>query len=162
MPLDYTRNKHASTIDLDSGDVLVRAVIEDTFFGAATEMTVSVPDLEITSIKGEISRSFHQECQEAIPLLQKAVGIRIGTGLIKAVNSLVGGRTGCPKMADLILECCDQVILRFTLPHLRENSSKTGQEWIEAQREMVRQNPRLIGSCIVFAEGSPLLKVMGI
>ena len=161
MPLSYTRNKHASTIDLDNGDVLVRAAIEDTFFAAAIEMTVSVPDLEITSIKGEISRSFHQECQEAIPLLQKVVGVRIGTGLIKAVNSLVGGRTGCPKMADLILECCDQVILRFTLPNIKEFSFKTPEEYSKVQRERLSQNPRLIGSCIVYAKGGPVLKAIG-
>ena len=161
MFLTYTRNKHAGAIDLDNGDVLVRATVEDTFFAAAVEITVSIPDLEITSVEGEISRSFHQECQQAIPLLQKAVGIRIATGLIKAVNSLVGGRTGCPRMADLVLECCDQVILRFTLPSLKGTMSKTGEEYIEAQREMVRQNPRLIGTCIVFAEGSPLRKAIG-
>lgn len=162
MILDYTRNKHASTIDLDSGDLLVRATIEDTFFTAAIEMVVAVPDMEITSVKGEITRSFHEECQQAIPLLQKIIGVRIGTGLIKAVNSLVGGSAGCPKMADLILECCDQVILRFTLPILKGRSTKTGQEWIEGQWEVLQQNPQLLGSCIVFAEGSPLREALGI
>ena len=156
MILSYTRNKHATTIDLDNGDVLTRTSVEDTFFAAAIEIVIKVPDLEMTSIKGEIKRAFHEECQQAIPLLQKMVGLRVGTGIIKSVNSLVGGKKGCPRLADLILECCDQVILRFTAPSLREVVSKTGEQYIEAQLELVKGNPRLIDSCIVFKEGSPL------
>jgi len=158
MILSYSRNKHASTIDLEDGSVLVRASVEDTFFAAAVEMEVKLPDLEIVSIKGEIKRAFNDECQQAVALLQKAVGLRIGTGIIKAVNGLIGGPGGCPRLADLILECCDEIILRFTVGPLKEILSKSGQEQIEAHKEFVKQSPRLVGSCIAFAKGSPLMQ----
>ena len=165
MVLSYARNKYATAIDLEDGSLLVRAAVEDTFFSGAVEMEVKVPDLEIGSIKGEIKRAFNEECQQAIPLLEKAVGLRVGTGVIRAVNDLIGGSSGCPRLADLILECVDEVVLRFTYPSVRERQSrireidsKSWQERIDLHKEAVRQNPRLVGSCIAFAEGSSLLE----
>lgn len=158
MILNYTRNKHAAAIDLEDGSVLARATVDDTFFSASVEVVVSVPELEIVSAKGGIARSFCGECREAHRLLEKAVGLRVGPGIIKTVNGLIGGSAGCPRLADLVLECVDQVIMRFTVEPLGEIVSKKGEELIRGHREFVRRNPRLIGSCIAFTEGSPLLK----
>lgn len=158
MTLIYARNKHASTTDMDDGSILVRVTLEDTFFAGAAEMIVRVPDLEIASLSGQIKRSFNVECQEAVPLLQKAVGLRIAPGLIKSVSGLIAGPVGCPKMADLVLECCDEIVLRFTLDPVRNIQSKSGQERTEAGREFLRQNPGLVGTCIAYSKGSPLLE----
>ena len=160
MILDYSRTKHASIIDLNDSTLLVQATVEDTYFSAAVEMEVKLPDLEIVLIKGEVKRAFDNECQKAVPRLQEAVGLRIGTGFIKAVNGLIGGSTGCPRMADLVLECCDEVILRFTVGPLRGILAKSGREQTEAYLDFARQNPRLAGSCIAFAEGGPLALAM--
>jgi hypothetical protein len=160
MVLCYTRNKYATTMDLEDGSLLVRATLEDSFFAGTVEMEVKVPDLEIASIRGEIKRAFNKECQEAIPLLQEAVGLRIGSGISRTINDLVGGPEGCPKLADLIHECIDELVLRFTMPRIRETQSVGKEELIKGTREMLRQNPGLLGSCIAFAEGSPLLEAL--
>ncbi|MDY6911103.1 MAG: DUF2889 domain-containing protein [Chloroflexota bacterium] len=162
MALEYIRNKHASTIELDGESILARTNIEDTFFAATIEMTVQLPDLEVISITGEIKRAFHEECQGAVPLLQEAIGLRVGPGIPKAVNSLIGGKKGCPKMADLVLECCDEVILRFTLDPLKRLQAMSEDEWEEGMKEFMQQNPRLMGSCIAFSEESPLRKKFGL
>ena len=156
----YLRNKHASTIVLEDGSLLLRVVLNETYFSSSVEMVIAVPDLEIVSVKGEIHRCFNERCSEAIPLLQQAAGLRIGPGLIKSVTGLIGGSKGCPKMADLVLECCDQVVLHFTLQQM-EKARLLGLEHdlALAGREMIRQNPGLIGSCIAFSEDSPLLEV---
>ncbi|MEW6034874.1 MAG: DUF2889 domain-containing protein [Chloroflexota bacterium] len=158
MVLTYTRNKHASAMDLEDGSVMARARLDDTFFSAAVEMVFNVPDLEVVLAKGEVTRSFPGECQKAPALLEKAVGLRVGPGIIKAVNELVGGPQGCPRLADLVLECCDQVIMRFTVGPLREILSHEGKELVEAHRAFLRKNPRLVGSCIAFAQSSPIVK----
>ncbi|MEW6275215.1 MAG: DUF2889 domain-containing protein [Bacillota bacterium] len=156
MLLTYTRSKHACAADLPDGNLAVKAAVEETFFAAKVEMKVKIPDLEIGSVEGVIERCFSAECTKTTPRLQQAVGLRIGPGIIKLVNNLVGGSHGCPRLADLVLECCEQVILRYTVDPLGEILSKEGQELIEAHKKFLRQNPRLINSCIAFAEGSPL------
>ena len=121
MILSYTRNKHISTIDEDN-TILSRCMVEDTFFAATVEMVVKLPDMEITSLEGTIGRAFGEECLKAMPLLEKVKGLRIGPGIIKAIEEIVGGAGGCPRMADLIWECCSGVILRFTGDSVRETS----------------------------------------
>ncbi len=158
MVLKYFRNKYATTMDLEDGSLLVRATLEDGFFAGTVEMEVKVPDLEIASIKGEIKRAFNEECQEAIPLLQEAIGLLVGSGINRTIGDLIGGSEGCPKLADLILECIDEVILRFTLPTIRETQSIDWQEGIEGMKEMLRKNPGMLGSCIAFAKDSSLLQ----
>jgi hypothetical protein len=158
MILDYTRNKHADTIDLEDGSILSRSMVEETFFAATVEIVVKVPDLEIVSLTGEIKRAFNDECQKAIPLIQKMKGIRIGPGIIRSIRSIIGGSDGCPRIADLILECCNMIILRFTADQLREIFSRKEEEKRVLFKEQIKQNPRLVGSCIAFAKGSSLME----
>lgn len=156
MVLRYTRNKQGVVQDMDGHSVLARSKVEDTFFAAEVEMVVRRTDLEITSVNGTIKRSFNEECMNAVPLLQKAVGLRIGSGITRTVESLIGGSKGCPRMADLVLECCNELILRFTLDQVENVPKLSGEAEIKAQRMFLKLNPRLKDSCIAFAKGSPL------
>jgi len=156
MTLEYTRNKHACAIDREDGTILARAGVDETFFAARVEMIIRTPGLEIVSISGDMERVFLAGCRDTVPLLQQAVGLRVGPGIIKLTKSLAGGPGGCPRLVDLILECCDQAILYLTLGPLKEILAKKGDELIEAHKNFLRQNPRLVNSCIAFAEGSPL------
>ena len=158
MILSYARNKHTSIIDCEENSILSRTTVADTFFAATVEMMIKIPDMEITSIKGTIDRAFSEECWKAVPWLERIKGLRIGPGIIKAIEQSVGGPGGCPRMADLIWECCNGVILRFTADSLGVLFSKGALEQIEGHREMIKKNPRLIGSCIAFSEGSPIIE----
>ncbi|MHB8917079.1 MAG: DUF2889 domain-containing protein [Desulfocucumaceae bacterium] len=155
MILSYVRNKHCTAIDQD-GSILARAVVEETSFAAKVEMVVTLPGLEIASVEASIERCFAERCRHAADLAKKAAGLRVGPGIIKLVNAEVGGAGGCPRLADLILECSEQVILRFTVGPLKTILGKEGQEMVEAYKIFLGQNPRLANSCIAFAEGSPL------
>lgn len=157
MILTYSRNKYAATTDMSDGSLFVQTRVDDTVFSATMDMIVKPPLLEIISINGEILRACSEECQDAATLLQKAVGLQIGTGFIKTVNSLIGESYGCPRMADLVLEGCDQVILRFTVDPLRQILTKSAEELMDAHKMFVAGNPRLIGSCIAFSKESPLM-----
>ena len=42
------------------------------------------------------------------------MGMRVGSGLTKALSNLLGESRGCRIMADLIFEACDAVILSLT------------------------------------------------
>lgn len=156
MYLAYARNKHACVLDQPDGSLLARATVEEDFFAARVEITVNTPGLEISAVNASIERCFHERCRHALAPAANVAGLRIGPGIIKLVNHTTGGPGGCPRLADLILECCDQVILRFTLDPLKQILDKEGEEMIAAYREFLSQNPRLLDSCVAFAPGSPL------
>lgn len=156
MYLAYARNKHACVLEQPDGSLLARAAVEEDFFAARVEITVGVPGLEILAVNAAIERCFHERCRRALAPAAGIAGLRIGPGIIKLVNHTTGGTAGCPRLADLILECCDQVILRFTLDPLKQILDKKGEEMIAAYKEFLSQNPRLLDSCIAFAPDSPL------
>jgi hypothetical protein len=156
--LVYSRNKLCTIEDMENGSLLVKVTSNDTWLSLSVEMTVKAPDLEITDIKGQFDRSFYDKCKDTLPVLQEAVGIRIGPGLIKNVNALVGSKIGCRRMADMILDGCDQVINRFTFTTLRQMQNIKEEDRAAAQREFLKMNPQLIGSCIAYAKDSPFVR----
>ena len=95
MVLCYTRNKHVSVVSLAEDRLRVNNRLEDTHYAAEVEIEVTVPDLEVVSVHGAVERSFNEDCENAIPLLQKALGLRVGSGLTKLIDSLVGETQGC-------------------------------------------------------------------
>lgn len=162
MYLRYIKNKRGIVEELDNGDILVRSRLDDTFFEAEVELLVKLPGLEILSAKGEMRRAFNDECKNATNLLQKVVGTRIGPGLTKRVRDALSGSDGCPRMADLVLECCNEVILAFTADQLRDFLLKNDILPDEFSKEFLSQNPRVLGSCITYSPESPLRKRLGI
>ncbi len=156
--LVYSRNKLITVEDLENGSLLVKMTSNDTWLSLSMEMMIKVPDMEITDIRGEFNRSFYDKCRETLPVLKEAVGIRIGPGLIKNVNALVGNKTGCRRMADMILDACDQVINRFTFSTLRQAQNVKEEDRAAVQKEFLKMNPQLIGSCIAYAKDSPLVR----
>lgn len=159
--LVFSRNKLTTVEDLKDGSLRVRVFSNDTWFSLSLEMSIRMPDLEIADIKGEINRSPYKRCADTLPVLQEAVGIRISTGLIKNINAFIGGERGCRRLADMILEGCDQVVNRFTASAIRQMADIKPEEMAAAQREFLKMNPQLIGSCIAYSKDSPLVKVEG-
>ena len=158
MTLCYTRSKHATVRQLDNGSFLSVNRFEDTHFAARVEIEVMPPDLEVTAARGEFERCFNEECEGAALLLDKVVGSRVGSGLTKLVDSLVGGAHGCPVMAYLVFEACDAVILSLTAQQMAMADSLDEEQREEGLLQMVQMNPRLLNSCIAFDENGPLLK----
>lgn len=132
--------------------------LEDTHYAAEVEIEVTVPDLEVVAARGAVKRSFNEGCADAIPLLEKAIGLRVGSGLTKLVDSLVGESQGCMVLANLLFEACDAVILSFTAQQMSMAGQLEEDQRAEGLLQMVQMNPRLLNSCIAFDENGPLLK----
>ena len=158
MVLRYTRNKHASVLPLDDEKLRVINRLDDAYFAAQVEIEVTVPGLEITAARAGFERCFNDECKEADALLDKAVGLRVGSGLTKLIDSLIGGKQGCPVIANLLFEACDAVILSFTAQQMAMADGLDEEQREDGLLQMVQMNPRLLNSCIAFDENGPLLK----
>lgn len=148
--LSYVRNKHVGVEELERDCLKVSTAVEDTFFAGAVALVVRLPELEISSIEGQIKRSFNKECQQAIPILQKVIGTRIGPGLTKKVDGFIGTVNGCTNMANLVLESCHSVLdgRRF---HLDQQIESMGLSRAKLQQLMLQQFPHLVHQCIVWS-----------
>lgn len=158
MILSFLRNKVMDVQQEKDGSLRIFWRLTDTFLDAGLEMQVRLPDLEITNATGSIRRAPHKECGSAPELLSKVVGVRVGPGLRKIVEGLMAGPSGCAELAEGVLECCNSVILYFTVPQLEATQVGTEEEKRERFQAMLRFNPRLVRSCVAFADDSPLME----
>ena len=76
------------------------------------------------------------------------------------VRSLVSGVAD--ELVEGVLESCNAVILHFTLPHIRAGEGLSPEELREANKTMLEMNPRMLGSCVAWQPGSPLLEALGV
>jgi hypothetical protein len=158
MTLCYSRTKHASVRHLDENRLLAANFMDDGNFSGNVEVEVTLPDLEITAARGKIEGCFSAACSESESLPEKIVGLRVGSGLTKLLETLVGGPQGCPLMEALLFEACDAVILSFTAQQMGMADGLDEEQRREGLLQMVQMNPRLINSCIAFDPNGPLLK----
>ena len=162
MILSYTRNKEFDVEPMGADGLAVRWRLVDSHLDMEIRMEIRFPDLEITKIDVCIERSPHPECKAVEALSQKVVGVRIGGGLREIVIGLIGGGSGCGELTQGVLDCCNGVILHFTVPELKTTEGVSGEEHKKKVREMLLRNPRLARSCVAFADGSPLMENLGL
>ena len=91
-------------------------------------------------------------------LIKKIEGVRIGAGLRKIVQGLLGGSNGCSLLVHAVLESSNAIILHFTHPVLQAGERLEGDEKLANLREMIKSNPRLVRSCVAFQDDSPIMQ----
>jgi hypothetical protein len=156
--LKYSRNRCTSVEQLDNQTMRSICRLQDTLTDAFVEIVVKLPDLEIMSARAEVNRSYLGVCMTSETSLEKVVGVRIGSGVLKIIRGLVGVETECKQLAFMVEECCHGVILSFTKDVLV--NSPRPEELEEAKEfygKMVRENMRLYNRCAAFAPGSALV-----
>jgi len=158
MTLAFVRNKVMEVEPLSGGMLSVSWRLVDSLTEAEIRMKFQPPDLEIREAEARLERWPHPECSEAPKLIQKVIGVRVGPGLRKIVQGVMGGASGCAELAEGVLECCNAVILHFTVPQIQANEKGTEEERRMRYQEMLRTNPRLVRSCVAFADDSPLME----
>ena len=155
--LRFSRNRCTSVEQMDEKTMRSSCRLQDTLTEALVEVMVKIPDLEVTDVRGKIRRSGGEEERQVVEALRKVIGIRVGPGMKKIINGLIGKSEIEKQLAFMVEECCEGIILTFTkdvLLHAPKDKLKE-REFFE---NMVRSNPRLYNSCAALAPGSPLVE----
>jgi hypothetical protein len=158
MTLAFLRNKVVEVEPLSEGELSVSWRLVDSLTEAEIHLKFRLPDLEIKDAEARLVRFPHLECSEAPKLIQKVVGVRVGPGLQKIVQGLTGGSARCPELAEGVLGCCNAVILHFTVPQIQVIEKGTEEERRMRFQTMLMLNPRLVRSCVAYADDSPLMQ----
>jgi len=162
MTLSFMRNKTVEVEPLADGSLHISWRLADSLTEMEMEVKVRPPDLEITGASARVIRSPHPECASAPVSLKKIVGVRVGPGLRKIARGLMGGNAGCAELIEGVLDCANAAILHFTVPQIQANAKGTEEERKKRYQDMLRFNPRLIRSCVAFADDSPLMQGLGL
>ncbi len=164
MILDYQSGQQVLVRQL-SGDLYeCRGLLEDTLFSAEVVLRIGVPGFDIREADFTIKRCFAPPPENLKENFPKLIGVRAGQGLTRIVKGLIGGPEGSSRLAQLVLDTAEGLILSFTTIPLRAAMSGSGIPNpdpdeirlnprimdIEHIRIMGEQNPRLKDSCIAF------------
>jgi len=158
MTLSFIRHKIVEVEPLADGSLSISWRLADSLTEVEMAVKIRPPDLEITEANAKVIRSPHGECAAAPGFLQKVVGVRVGPGLRKIASGLMGGNAGCAELVEGVLECANAAILHFTVPQIQANAKGTEEERKKRYQDMLRFNPRLVRSCVAFADDSPLMQ----
>jgi hypothetical protein len=160
MTIRFLRNKVVEVEPEPDGSLVVCWRLRDDLLKAEINLKVQPPDLEIVEAEAKLERLVPRAWSHAPELIKKVEGIRIGSGLRKIVLGLLGGPNGCSVLAHAVLESSNAVILHFTRPGLQAGESLEGEEKQAFLREMIKNNPRLVRSCVAFQDDSPIMQAL--
>ena len=158
MTIRFLRNKVVEVSPQTDGSIAVSWRQTDDLLRAEVNIAVQLPDLEIVAATAELGRLVPPAWSNAAELIKKIEGVRVGGGLRKIVQGLLGGPQGCPVLVHAILESANAVILHFTRPVLQASEDLEGDEMLASLKEMVKNNPRLVRSCVAFQDDSPIMQ----
>ena len=158
MTIRFLRNKVVEVNPLPDGGIAVSWRLTDDLLKAEVNLKVQPPDLEIVQADAGLDRIVPRAWSTAPQLIKKIEGVRVGAGLRKIVQGLLGGSNGCPVLVHAVLESANAVILHYTRPVIQVGESLEGEEKLANLREMIKNNPRLVRSCVAFQDDSPIMQ----
>jgi len=158
MTIRFLRNKVVEVKPLSDGSLAVCWRLTDDLLKAEVNLKVQPPDLEIVQAEAVLGRLVPQAWSTAPEIIKKIEGVRVGAGLRKIVQGLLGGSNGCSVLVHAVLESANAVILHFTRPVVQAGESLEGEEKLANLREMIKNNPRLVKSCVAFQDDSPIMQ----
>ena len=158
MTIRFLRNKVVEVTPLSDGSLAVSWRLTDDLLKAEINLRVQPPDLEIVQAEAALDRLVPKAWSTAPKLIKKIEGVRVGAGLRKIVQGLLGGPNGCSVLAHAVLESANAVILHFTRPVIQVGERLEGEEKLANLREMIKNNPRLVRSCVAFQDDSPIMQ----
>jgi hypothetical protein len=153
----FSRNRCTSVEQTDGQTVRSVCRLQDTFIEAFVEVLVKLPDLEITGIRAEVERAEKTSCLGPKDSFGKVIGVRIGPGMQKIFDGLLGGLGECRQLIFMLEECCHGVILSFTKGEVQKFPRDEAAA-IKYLADDVRKHIRLYNRCAAFAPGSRIVE----
>ena len=158
MTIRFLRNKVVEVEPQTDGSIAVSWRLTDDLLTAEVNIRVQLPDLEIVEAEAALARLVPRAWSAAPELIKKIEGVRIGAGLRKIAQGLLGGPDGCPVLVQAVLESANAVILHFTRPGLQVGEQLDDEGKLPFLRDMIKNNPRLVRSCVAFQDDSPIMQ----
>ena len=156
-PVCFSRNRCTSVEQVDEKTLRSCCRLQDSVMDAVVEITVKLPDLKVTAARGEVFRSDREACFKGPAALDRIVGIRIGPGMRKIIQGLLGEDESIKALGFMVEECCHGIILTFTKDTLEE-VPKDPEAATKFFADMVLENTRLYNRCAAYAPGSSLVE----
>lgn len=153
----FSRSRCTSVEESSDGILTCTCRLTDNVLDGRVQIQATLPDLEILTIRSRIDHCRIAGMDTAEERLQTLLGVRIGPGMLKIIEGLMGDDPACRELAFMAEECCHGAILSLTKKTLADAPLDPADSR-EFFSQMVRKNIRLYNRCAAFADGSSLLE----
>jgi hypothetical protein len=109
-------------------------------------------DLVIHACEAASDHTPYAICPQAAPNFSRLAGLRIGPGFNRAVNERVGGVEGCTHLRELLAQMA--TVAFQTIQPVRRRR----REAAAAAAEQPKGKPEIVGTCLAWAPGSPVVR----
>lgn len=147
--LTFSRSKVVGVERRDKNTFLAHGILDDNIYSMELDVEAKLPLFEIISIEGKMKRVTTEGCEKAIPKLQEAVGMKIGEDEFARNVRRIIGRGGCTHFSNLLLECCDAIVLSAAYGEW-DKAQKKGINKADFKKQMLDRIPVLKDSCMVY------------
>jgi hypothetical protein len=101
----YHRTKETNVYPLGGDRFLIEAFLQDEVHDVHAEVEIEHPSLEILAARSEVRNGpFTSVCNMTHPNIEELVGMRVGRGFTQEARKRVGGRGGCHRVSELVVE----------------------------------------------------------
>jgi long-subunit acyl-CoA synthetase (AMP-forming) len=155
MRLAAQRNFSIDLYDAGSDDmVLVASMLDDEHL-IKLEVTVHLPDEQITKSRLNMIRAPFPVCREVEGAAERLVGLRIERGVLHQINDRLGGRLGCSHIKELATN-----IVYFAASHLVRRRSgldpmSTDYAFKPPEERFLLTKELLRDSCLAYCQTTP-------
>ena len=154
--ISFSRSRCTTVEESSDGIMTCTCRVTDNILDARVQIQATLPDLEIMTVDSCVDHSLIANMPAAEERLQNLLGVRIGPGMLKIIEGLMGDDPACVELAYMAEECCHGAILSLTKEELKKAPLEP-----DVSRDffskMVQKNTRLYNRCAAFADGSSLL-----
>jgi hypothetical protein len=161
----HTRKMEIQTLDLGDHQILVEGKLTDTRISQSppqdpgpgpvtvhdliARLWVQGPDLTIAAVEAEMPNVPREMCPQALPAVQKLVGLKVITGFTQKVKDLIGDVKGCSHLTNLFLTLGPAAVQGYFAAYGRASGARP------------LDHPalsRVIDSCHVWRKDGPYVK----
>ncbi len=152
----YHRTKQVDIYPMGGDRFLIEAILQDEVHDVHVEVEILHPSLEIVAARSEIRNGpFTNICNMTHGNAEALVGMRVGRGFTLDARKRVGGRGGCHRVSELVVEVAQAAyqlhFVRFFSalpPEVREREDNPG-----LRHKMVTSTiPGMLNTCFAYAE----------
>lgn len=155
--LCFSRSRTTSVEQIDDQTLRSTCRLQDNQLDLKVQLQVGLPELEITRVTCQVDRAEPAVPADAQERLQKVLGVRVGPGMLKIIEGLIGDDPACAELSFMVQECCHGVILSLTKQELQKAPWQP-EDSREHFARMIQKNTRLYNRCAAFAPGSSLVE----
>ena len=152
----YHRTKQVNIYPLGGDRFMISAFLQDEIHAVHVEVEILHPTLEIVEARSEIRNGpFTNICNMTHPNIENLVGMRVQAGFTGLARKRVGGRGGCHRVSELVVEIAQAAYQLHFVKHfssrpkaVREAEDNPG----ERHKSVLASIPGMRNTCFSYDE----------